>query len=202
MAQKTYLALGDSYTICEGVELENSWPYYLVEHLNANGHHFSNPTIVAKTGWRTDELQTAIEDQLSDEDQFDLLSLLIGVNNQYQDKPFRKYKREFRKLLKEAIDRSRTGKEGVFVVSIPDYGVTPFAEEKNKTNAIEDLKRYNDFAKDLCDKKDVRFYDITELSQNLSMDNNMLIDDKLHPNQKQYQLWVDSFLDDLLDKLK
>ena len=90
----------------------------------------------------------------------------------------------------------------MFVVSIPDYGVTPFAKEKNKTKAIEDLKKYNAYAKKKCAKYNVQFFDITPLSQNISNMEGMLIEDQLHPSQKQYQAWVDSFYDQLLNHLK
>ncbi len=202
MAQQSYLALGDSYTICEGLNLEDSWPFQLARQLNEDGFDFDFPRIIAKTGWRTDELLDSIEEKLPEHQKFDLVSLLIGVNNQYQNKSFRKYKREFKKLLKIAIQRSKSGENAVFVVSIPDYGVTPFAEEKEKTNATEDLKKYNDYAKKLCENYGLLFFDITPLSQKISNKEGMLIEDKLHPSQVQYQAWIDSFYNHLLNHLK
>jgi len=202
MAQQTYLAIGDSYTIGEGLDLEKSWPYQLIYQLNKDGFNFEKPKIIAKTGWRTDELLDAIDEKLGKDKTFDLVSLLIGVNNQYQEKSLGKYKREFKKLLKEAIERSKTGAKNVFVVSIPDYGVTPFAKEKDKTNAIEDLKMYNAYAKKLCEKWNVNFYDITPLTSKLGESKEMLIEDELHPNAKQYQTWIDSFYNSLLNHLK
>ncbi|NBC58929.1 MAG: SGNH/GDSL hydrolase family protein [Bacteroidetes bacterium] len=201
MAQQTYLALGDSYSIGEGLKIEKSWPFQLVESLNSKGFNFDSPKIIAKTGWRTDELIQTIDEQLDDEKQFDLVSLLIGVNNQYQEKSLDQYKREFKELLETAILKSKHKNKGVFVVSIPDYGVTPFAKEKDKTNAIEDLKRYNKFAQKQCQKYGVAFYDITELSAELSQNDDMLIEDRLHPNAKQYGAWVDSFLGDVIRKI-
>jgi len=201
MAQNTYLALGDSYTIGEGLEIEQSWPYQLVNMLKTEGFDFKDPVIIAKTGWRTDELKKAMRKELKKNEKFDLVSLLIGVNNQYQEKPLRRYKRQFRRLLKKAISRSKHKNKGVFVVSIPDYGVTPFAIEKNKTNAIKDLLKYNSYAKEICKKYNVPFYDITALSMDLGKSETMLIEDKLHPNDKQYKAWIDAFFPQLVKQL-
>lgn len=202
MAQKKYLALGDSYTIGEGLEIEQSWPYQLVDLLNQEDFNFNEPVIIAKTGWRTDELKKAMKKKLNKNEKFDLVSLLIGVNNQYQEKPFSKYKREFKKLLKKAISKSRHGNETVFVVSIPDYGVTPFAVEKSKTKAIKDLIEYNAYAEQLCEEYEVAFYDITALSTDLGKSEDMLNKDKLHPNDKHYRAWIDVFYPQLLKQLK
>jgi lysophospholipase L1-like esterase len=107
MAQQTYLALGDSYTIGEGLKIENSWPYQLQDLLNNNGFNIEQPKIIAKTGWRTDELIRAIQEQKTDEKQYDIVSLLIGVNNQYQNKALSQYKKEFKKLLEIAISKCK-----------------------------------------------------------------------------------------------
>ncbi|RRO16409.1 SGNH/GDSL hydrolase family protein [Flavobacteriaceae bacterium 14752] len=202
MAQPTYLALGDSYTIGEGLYIEDSWPYQLQDLLNKSEFNIEQPKIIAKTGWRTDELIEAIQEQTKDDKQYDIVSLLIGVNNQYQNKALSQYKKEFKKLLEIAISKCKNNNNGVFVVSIPDYGVTPFAKEKGKTKAIVDLKLYNAFAKEQCQKHDVAFYDITDLSSRLSQSDDMLISDRLHPNAEQYQAWVKSFLPQLIQQLK
>lgn len=201
MAQKSYLALGDSYTIGEGLEIEKSWPHQLVQLLNEKGFNFEDPKIIAKTGWRTDELKKAMRKQLDKTEKFDLVSLLIGVNNQYQEKSMRKYKREFKKLLKKAISKSKYENQSVFVVSIPDYGVTPFAKEKDKTDAITDLLKYNAYARQLCEEYGVPFYDVTALSTELGQSVDMLNEDKLHPNDKQYRSWINSFLPQLVKQL-
>lgn len=199
-AQKTYLALGDSYTICEGLEFEQTWPYHLSQYLSSEGIETSSPKIIAKTGWRTDELIEAIKKELDDE-QFDIVSLLIGVNNEYQGKPFSQYRKELDELLKMAISKSKTKEKGVFMLSIPDYGMTPFAAEKDKTNAIETLKEYNAFARQLCEKYGVPFYNITDISQQLSENESYLHTDKLHPNEAQYLAWLNSFKLELLEHL-
>lgn len=199
-AQKTYLALGDSYTICEGLAFEQTWPYHLSQYLSSEGIETSAPKIIAKTGWRTDELIETIKSDLEDE-QFDIVSLLIGVNNEYQGKPLSKYKTELTELLEIAIAKCSTGHKGVFMLSIPDYGVTPFAAKKEKTNAIESLQEYNSFAEQLCKKYGISFYNITDISQNLSENPSFLHSDELHPNEEQYLAWLDSFKLKLLEHL-
>ena len=199
-AQTSYLALGDSYTICEGLEYENTWPYHLSEFFRTRGVETKPPKIIAKTGWRTDELIQAVKKELNDET-FDVVSLLIGVNNEYQGKPFSQYKRELKDLLEIAISKCKNKNKGVFMLSIPDYGVTPFAVEKDKTKAIETLEKYNSFAENLCKEYSIAFFNITELSQNLSKDEFYLHADKLHPNEKQYLEWMDVYKNDLFEIL-
>ncbi|MBK9592012.1 MAG: SGNH/GDSL hydrolase family protein [Crocinitomicaceae bacterium] len=126
LAASSYLALGDSYTIGEGVAVIDSWPYQLVKKLNAKGISIEQPKVIARTGWRTDNLIAAIEaENLSQK--YDLVSLLIGVNNQFQGKSLEQYKKDLRSLLNTAINLSAAGKSRVFVLSIPDYGSTPLA---------------------------------------------------------------------------
>jgi lysophospholipase L1-like esterase len=200
-AQNTYLALGDSYTICEGLAYEKTWPYQLSQYLSSEGLETAAPKIIAKTGWRTDELIEATKKELGKDDKFDMVSLLIGVNNEYQGKPFSQYRIELEELLKIAISSCRHKQKGVFMLSIPDYSVTPFAAEKNKTDAFERLKEYNAFAKRLCKKYGVVFYDITDLSNQLSESETYLHTDKLHPNEAQYLEWINSFKVDLFEHI-
>lgn len=200
-AQKTYLALGDSYTICEGLNYENTWPYHLSSFLTSNGYDVNPPKIIAKTGWRTDELISAAREGLNDE-KFDMVSLLIGVNNEYQGKPFSQYEEELKTLVDIAIEKCKNDAKGVFMLSIPDYGVTPFAIEKNKTEALKTLQNYNAYAKSICETYNIQFYDITELSIQLSKDERFLHTDKLHPNEKQYLEWINTFKSKLLKHLR
>jgi lysophospholipase L1-like esterase len=125
--EKKYLALGDSYTIGESVSEAERWPNQLRDSLSKKGYAIGKPTIIATTGWRTDNLKNAMNiAQLKPE--YDLVSLLIGVNNQYQGKSSDQYAIEFEDLLKTAIHLAKGRKESVFVVSIPDYGFTPFGK--------------------------------------------------------------------------
>jgi len=200
-AQNTYLALGDSYTICEGLEYEKTWPYHLSQYLSSEGMETSPPKIIAKTGWRTDELIVAIREELDKNDRFNMVSLLIGVNNEFQEKPISQYREDLEDLLKVAISKCKFKENGVFMVSIPDYSVTPFAAEKDKTNAFETLNEYNAYAQQLCKTYGIRFYDITLLSQQLSEGEDYLISDKLHPNEEQYLKWLDTFKIDVYERL-
>lgn len=189
-----YLALGDSYTIGESLPLEQSWPHLLVRDVKTYNLDFSTPTIIAKTGWRTDELITAIEDEGLQQNSYDVVSLLIGVNNQYQSQPLETYKKEFHVLLEKAIYFAKNDTKAVFVISIPDYSTTLFALKSDKKNIREDIDAYNTYAKHLCEIHDIPFYDITPLSHQLNMQKGMLAEDDLHPSATQYQKWVDEFL--------
>ncbi|MEQ8476608.1 SGNH/GDSL hydrolase family protein [Fulvivirga sp.] len=186
-AQLKFLALGDSYTIGESVDEEGRWPNQLQKKLNALGVNVDKPMIIAKTGWRTDELSTAIESaDLTNE--FDLIGLLIGVNNQYQGKSVESYKPEFEKLLKRAIELANGDKNRVFVVSIPDYGFTPFGASK-KDKISKALDDYNQANRKITEVHGVRYFYITDISR--SNDSGLVATDNLHPSAKQYGLWAD-----------
>ncbi len=183
-----YLALGDSYTIGEKVEHKNRWPVQLTKALNKAEIEVQETLIIAQTGWRTDDLLKAIEKN-SVKGKFDLVSLLIGVNNQYQDKEISQYKEEFESLVKEAIAKSKTGAKGVFVVSIPDYGVTPFVK-KERDKIRKEIKNYNRIARKISKKFKVAFINITPISVKAKRDKSLLAEDNLHPSAKMYAQWV------------
>lgn len=187
LAQLKFLALGDSYTIGESVEEEGRWPNQLKDKLNTLDVNVGKPMIIARTGWRTDELSAAIEsaDLIND---FDLVGLLIGVNNQYQGKSVESYKPEFEKLLKNAIELAKGDKSRVFVISIPDYGFTPFGASK-KDKISKELDEYNQANKQITEALGVRYYYITDISR--SNEHGLVANDNLHPSAKQYGLWAD-----------
>src|SRR6266850_1567910 len=144
MPSNKYLALGDSYTIGESVPEPDRWPNQLVDQLRQHGMEFGKPTLIATTGWRTDDLKGAVTAaRLRNE--YGLVSLLIGVNNQYQGKPADQYAVEFEDLLNTAIQLAGGKKENVFVVSIPDYGYTPFGKSRQSiiSYAINEVKAIN-----------------------------------------------------------
>lgn len=189
---KKYLALGDSYTIGESVAEPDRWPNQLVRALEAKGKRYEVPRIIATTGWRTDNLRAAMESaQLRAE--YDLVSLLIGVNNQYQGKPVRDYEGEFADLLQRAITLAKGKKENVFVVSIPDYGYTPFGEKKQVeiTKAIDEFNAVN---KAITEKAGVRYVNITDISREGLSKSEYVADDKLHPSGVMYQKWVEQIV--------
>lgn len=197
MAQNkiSYLALGDSYTIGEAVNETERWPVVLSHKLNALGQSVHLEKIIATTGWTTDELLKAIEDdETLNNTTYQLVSLLIGVNNQYRGYPLKQYKKEFEVLLKKAIKLAGGKPDRVFIVSIPDYGITPFAKEKGKVAKVvsDELLNYNTFARDISLKYSVKFYDITPLSlKAINAPDEYLAKDQLHPSEKMYEDWVE-----------
>ncbi len=186
---RKFLALGDSYTIGEAVDAEQRWPVQLVNALNAKGENFARPKTIATTGWRTDDLKRAIiaDDLLKD---YDLVSLLIGVNNQYQGKSAESYAPEFEELLKMAIEFAGGDKSKVFVVSIPDYGFTPFGKEKKEqiTKAIDEFNAVNE---SITKRYGIQYFNITPISRKGFEDPELVAGDGLHPSGKMYKEWVE-----------
>lgn len=190
-----YLALGDSYTIGESVQEFERWPDILVEKLTSKGVAISLDKIIATTGWTTDELIAAINTQTDElkSSNYGLVSLLIGVNNQYRGYSIAQYEKEFESLLSTAIDLAGKKSKNVFVVSIPDYGVTPFALDNGKNTALiaKELALYNQTARKITEKYGVNFYDITPISLKALWDKAYIAEDLLHPSGKMYADWVD-----------
>lgn len=187
-----YLALGDSYTIGESVTENERWPVQLAEALRKKGKPIEGPKIIATTGWRTDNLQNAIN-IANLKEEYGLVSLLIGVNNQYQGKPIEQFKKEFEELLSTAIKLAGGKKENVFVVSIPDYGYTPFGKPKQEKISKE-LDEYNKLSRETTEKYGVKYFYITDISRKGFEDPALVASDGLHPSGKQYGLWVDAIL--------
>ena len=188
-----YLALGDSYTIGEGVSIEERWPEQLAVELGRKGTRVENLKIIAKTGWTTRNLLDGIKEaDLIALRENKLVSLLIGVNNQYQSLAFDLFETEFDLLIEEAI-RQAGDIKNVFVVSIPDYGVTPFGSG-NSEQIGRELDHYNSHMKGICDSLDIPFINITDLSRDLGASEEALAQDKLHPSGKQYEKWVEIIL--------
>lgn len=186
---KKFLALGDSYTIGESVAEVDRWPVQLAKVLREKGIPVEAPRIIATTGWRTDDLKKAIlSEKLKNE--FDLVSLLIGVNNQYQSKSAAEYAPEFEQLLKMAITFAGGDNAKVFVVSIPDYGFTPFGKDKQEKISRE-IDEFNDVNRSIALKYGVRYFDITGISRKGLKESDLVADDGLHPSGKMYKEWVD-----------
>ena len=196
----SYLALGDSYTIGESVEEDQRWPVQLAAKLNENGVNVRTPKIIATTGWRTDNLKDAIESTPLGK-QYDLVSLLIGVNNQYQGKTVESFAPEFEELLQTAIELAGGVKEHVFVLSIPDYGKTPFGASKEEEIAKE-LDEYNAVSKEICQKYNVDYFDITPISREAKEKPELIARDQLHPSGKMYERWVELIYEDILSKAR
>jgi len=179
-----FLALGDSYTIGESVAEQDSWPNQLAKKLN-----ISKPKIIATTGWRTDDLAGAIK-TADLKAEYDLVSLLIGVNNQYQGKSAKQYEVEFEELLKTAIHLAKGKNKNVFVVSIPDYGFTPYGKSKQESITTQ-LNVFNEINKRITDRYRITYFDITEISRRGLDEPELVAGDRLHSSGKMYTLWVD-----------
>ncbi|MFK7808128.1 MAG: SGNH/GDSL hydrolase family protein [Saprospiraceae bacterium] len=183
----SYLALGDSYTIGQGVSPEERWPNQLQAALATDSIYIDTLSIIAQTGWTTANLIDNIASQNPPPQ--DIVSLLIGVNDQFQNKPYEVFTDGFDELLQTAIDLAGSS-DNVFVVSIPDYGVTPFGSNNSATIAME-LDEYNAYMEGECEGLDIPFINITEISRALEGDENALASDNLHPSGYQYGLWVE-----------
>ncbi|QNN45782.1 SGNH/GDSL hydrolase family protein [Thermomonas brevis] len=197
MRALSYLALGDSYTIGEGVEETGRWPMQLAARLREAGIAIADPRIIATTGWTTDELAAAM-DAAEPLGEWDFVSLLIGVNNQYRGRAVDEYIGEFHRLLRRAIALAGDRMERVLVLSIPDWGVTPFAfaSGRDRQAIADDLDAYNAAAHELCAAEGVAFVDITGISRTEagSDASAMLAEDGLHPSAAQYARWTDAAL--------
>jgi lysophospholipase L1-like esterase len=190
-----FLALGDSYTIGEAVNEGQRWPVQLVDQLRKKGFKCDDPKIIATTGWRTDDLKNAILKESPSKD-YTLVSLLIGVNNQYQGKSSESYAREFQELLKMAVQFAGGDKSKVFVVSIPDYGFTPFGKEK-KDSITMAIDEFNSVNKKITQALGVKYFNITDISRKGLEDPELVASDGLHPSGKMYTLWVQRILEGL-----
>jgi lysophospholipase L1-like esterase len=190
MKEIKFLALGDSYTIGEGVDANERWPDQLCVLLAEKGIICSDLQIIAKTGWTTDELNAAIDEAKPDQD-FDLVSLLIGVNNQYRGRSVEDYAAEFKALLARAIGFAGGNNKKVIVLSIPDWGVTPFAEGRDREKIAEEINMFNTVNKSVCDELGVKWFNITPLTRNAKSDLSLLAADGLHPSGKAYREWAE-----------
>lgn len=196
LKERKFLALGDSYTIGESVSENERWPVQLAKKLREKGQSIGEPLIIATTGWRTDDLMNAVN-KAHLKNEYDLVSLLIGVNNQYQGKSSEEYVIEFEDLLKTAIQLAKGKKENVFVVSIPDYGYTPFGKPK-QAEISKALDRFNEINKRITEKAGIKYINITDISRQGIQQPELVADDGLHPSGKMYRLWVDRIVESLV----
>ena len=185
----SYLALGDSYTIGEQVAAKENFPNQAVAILKENGVEFSAPQIIAQTGWTTDELQNAINNATI-KTSYDLVTLLIGVNNQYRGRSLENYMPEFESLLKQAIYFAGNDTARVIVLSIPDWGVTPFAKDRDRTQIAKEIDAYNLVNENISKKYNVHYVNITPGTREAANDASLLAADGLHPSGKEYEKWA------------
>jgi len=185
-----YLALGDSYTIGEGVAEHERWPLQLVTKLRTRGIQLANPEIIAMTGWTTDELAAGI-DKAHPLGPYDFVSLLIGVNNQYRGLSLDEFRQQFRDVLQRAIAFGAADASRVLVVSIPDWSVTPFANGRDRAAIAFEIDVFNAANREETERTRTSYLDITPLSRTQER---MVVEDGLHPNGKAYAAWAELIL--------
>lgn len=189
MNAASFLALGDSYTIGEGVAPDDRWPAQLARRLGDAGMGVAPPQIIATTGWTTDELDAGIATAaLARGAVFDLVSLLIGVNNQYRGRALDAYRREFAALLGRAVGFAGGRAGRVLVLSIPDWGVTPFADGRDRAGIAREIDAFNAAARDEAHRAGARWVDVTPISREPR--EAWLAGDGLHPSAAQYAAWA------------
>lgn len=192
----TYLALGDSYTIGEGVPLYDSYPCQAVQILRNSGKKFNAPEIIAKTGWNTSELASHIDHTILNTP-YDFVSLLIGVNNQYRGMPLTHYSLEFEELLTSSLSFAGERPAKVFVLSIPDWGLTPFAGNHNRARIKNEIELYNNINRSISLKYKVNYIDITIGSPETADNPSFMAPDGLHPSGKAYKRWAESLAESI-----
>jgi lysophospholipase L1-like esterase len=185
----SYLALGDSYTIGESVSQNQSFPYQLRAALDSASIAVKQPLIIATTGWTTDNLINAIANSGIIGKKYDFVTLLIGVNDQYQGLSQGNYQVKFAQVLNTAINFAGGDTSHVFVLSIPDYGVTPFAGGNDSTIGPQ-IDQFNAINKAASLKAGVHYIDITDISRQAASDPALIAPDGLHPSAKMYGLWI------------
>ncbi len=186
-----FLALGDSYTIGEAVDKSDRWPVQLTARLRRDSLNVADPDIIARTGWTTDELQRAIN--ASDKrGPYDLVSLQIGVNNQYRGRSLENYRMEFRQLLQSAISLANGRAGRVFVLSIPDWGQSPAANGQGRATIGLEIDQFNSVARSECQQAGVAFIDITPLTRRAAGNDSQFVGNGLHYSGKHMAQWVEA----------
>lgn len=195
-----YLALGDSYTVGESVAYEDSFPAQLSQSIESNSSYKVNTTVIAQTGWRTDQLIAAVGNR--ETANYNLVTLLIGVNNQFQSKPFSQYEVEFPILLNKAIDLAAGDSNKVVVISIPDYFFTPFGQANSTSQVSIELDTYNNYSQAAAKSKGVSFLNITDITRKGVEQPELVAEDGLHPSGMAYKKFVERLYPLVLSRLK
>ena len=188
-----FIALGDSYTIGESVTELERWPNQLARLLRERGVPAEDPFILARTAWTTDELADAIAAELIRE-RFDLVSLLVGVNDQYRSRALSSFTTEFKPLLSRAKAFAGRRPSRVIVLSIPDWGATPFAEGRDRALISRETAAYNDSARELVSAAGMRWVDVTESTRRMQDTPSLVAPDGLHPSGAMYRQWAELVL--------
>ncbi|WP_439489734.1 SGNH/GDSL hydrolase family protein [Algoriphagus sp.] len=194
----TYLALGDSYTIGEGVSDSGRYPSQLIAKLNSGtSSAWAAPKVVAQTGWTVDELDRGINSASIENSTYDLVTLSIGVNNQYRGYPISRFEKEFEAMLLRAIGFAGVNSKKVVVLSIPDWGITPFAQQsgRDQNKIADEIDAYNSIKEAICQKHEVKYIDITQDYRTVGAQAEMLAADGLHPSTSLYQRWTEKLFE-------
>jgi lysophospholipase L1-like esterase len=194
------LCLGDSYTIGEGVPLHDNFPYQLVQMFRKANHQFDAPEIVAKTGWTSFELLAHLE-TIKLNNHYDFATLLIGVNNQYRELSTEDFSKDFEILLNKAIDWVGKKASKVVVVSIPDWGVTPFAHDRDAHKIANEINAFNGVCELIAQKHQTKFVSITEETRLAANDISLLTTDHLHYSGKEHQTWATKIFNEIVKQL-
>lgn len=196
----SYLALGDSYTAAAGIEPSSGYPYQLSDRIYVKDSITVTVEVQARNGWTTRDLLNSLKSK-EYHNSFDVVSLLIGVNNQYQKQDFDFYAEELMELLDSCKSYVGRDNKQIIVLSIPDYGYTPFGNA-NQPNITAELDRYNSFTDSVCTVMDISYYNITDISRQAEYSKDLIAPDSLHPSAMQYKLWIDRHYNDLVEKFK
>jgi lysophospholipase L1-like esterase len=196
-----FLALGDSYTIGESVDAKDRWPVQLATKLRESGIDIGDPQVIAVTGWTTDELSAGI-DSANPQGPYQLVTLLIGVNNQYRGRTVEEFRGQFVSLLKRATGLAGNDSKRVIVVSIPDWGATPFANGRDRAKIAAEMDRFNEVCRDEAAAAGARHVDVTAISRHVADDPSLVAGDGLHPSGKMYKQWTERLLRETSAALK
>ena len=188
-----FLALGDSYTIGQSVEVNERWPVQFLKELTATTNVIDTLQIIAQTGWRVDQLKEAMNS--SDlEPPYGIVSLLIGVNNQYQGQNANDFRPEFIEILEKSLKLVENRTERLFVISIPDWGASPYGFGFDRAKVSKEINEFNSVVKEESEKRGLRYFNITTISRRALTDRTLIASDGLHPSGKMYKLWVDKII--------
>ena len=196
-----YLALGDSYTIGQSVDIALRYPVQIADSLEKRGYLMEDPRIIAVTGWTTSDLKAGIK-AANPQGPYDLVSLLIGVNNEYRGMDINIYRTEFGELIDQSIYFAGNDTGRVIVLSIPDWGVTPFASGRDKEKIAREIDQYNAINKEITLSKGIIWIDVTGISRLADKDATLIAGDGLHPSGKMYTEWVRLAVPEIVKMLK
>ena len=193
----SFIALGDSYTIGEGVNEDERWPNQFVDVAYENGVDFDQPMIIAETGWKTYDLLNAIN-QTNFTKKYDYISLLIGVNNQFNSRPIDEFEEDLNKLMDE-MKRIKKNDGSIIIISIPDWGYTPFGESSDINDISEQINLFNSSLRKFATTNGIKYVDVTEISRRGINEPDLITNDNLHPSgimylewaKKIYNIWID-----------